>query len=196
MKSSYLTLKTAFYLLKASAYFILNRYKYKKLAFGSCIKNPLRLDGSRSITIGKNVIIQKLSWLFAVSFDSNEPELIFGDGCTIGNFNHICAVRKVVLGRNVLTADKVYISDNLHGYEDINTPVMHQPVKFKSEVYIGDGSWLGENVCVIGASIGRNCVIGANSVVTRDIPDYCVAVGSPAKVIKKFNTQTNQWKRV
>jgi acetyltransferase-like isoleucine patch superfamily enzyme len=55
------------------------------------------------------------------------------------------------------------------------------------------GAWLGENVCVIGASIGKNSVIGANSVVTKNIPDYCVAVGSPAKVIKKYNVEKQIW---
>ena len=58
---------------------------------------------------------------------------------------------------------------------------------------IGEGSWLGEHVCVIGASIGKHCVIGANAVVVHDIPDYSVAVGAPARVIKKFNEDSNSW---
>ena len=58
-------------------------------------------------------------------------------------------------------------------------------------VEIGDGTWIGENVCIIGASIGKQCVIGANSVVLKDIPDYCVAVGLPAKVIKKYNFEAS-----
>jgi acetyltransferase-like isoleucine patch superfamily enzyme len=61
---------------------------------------------------------------------------------------------------------------------------------------IGEGSWLGENVCVIGASIGKHCVIGANSVVTKDIPDYSVAVGIPAKVIKKYNFNKCEWEKI
>ena len=60
-------------------------------------------------------------------------------------------------------------------------------------VIIGEGSWLGENVCVCGASVGKHCVIGANSVVTRDIPDYCIAVGSPARVVKRYNFDKNTW---
>jgi acetyltransferase-like isoleucine patch superfamily enzyme len=70
---------------------------------------------------------------------------------------------------------------------------MHQSVKFKQRVAIGDGSWIGENACIIGASIGRNCVIGANAVVTRDIPDYCVAVGIPAAVIRRFDVTLQKW---
>lgn len=196
MKLRNFRFKTVSSMIRSVFFFILNHHKYKKLALGAFIDSPLRLDGCRYMTISKNVIIQKHSWLFARSFDAHDPELIFGEGCIIGNFNHICAVKKVVFGKNVLTADKVYISDNGHGFDDINIPIMHQLVKFKSEVFIGDGSWIGENVCIIGAKIGRNCVVGANSVVTKDIPDYCVVAGVPAKVIKKFNINTNQWERV
>ena len=66
-------------------------------------------------------------------------------------------------------------------------------IKFKSKVFIGDNSWIGENVSIIGASIGKNCIIGANSVVTNNIPDYSIAVGSQAKIIKKYNFNTNKW---
>ena len=72
-------------------------------------------------------------------------------------------------------------------------PIILQPVKFKASVRIGRGSWLGENVSIIGASIGRNCVIGANSVVTKDIPDFSVAVGIPAVVIKHFDVEQQLW---
>lgn len=70
---------------------------------------------------------------------------------------------------------------------------MHQPLKVKAEVQIGDGSWIGENVSIIGEIVGKNCVIGANSVVTKDIPDFSVAVGIPAKIIKQYNQTTKQW---
>jgi acetyltransferase-like isoleucine patch superfamily enzyme len=102
-------------------------------------------------------------------------------------------VREVVIGDEVLTANNVYISDNIHEYEDITKPVMHQAVRFKRTVVIGAGAWIGENVSIIGASVGKNSVIGANSVVTRDIPDYCVAVGAPAVVIRQFDLQLQTW---
>ena len=60
-------------------------------------------------------------------------------------------------------------------------------------VSIGDGSWIGENVCILGANIGKHSVIGANSVVLQDIPDYCVAVGSPARVVRKYDFETKKW---
>ena len=67
---------------------------------------------------------------------------------------------------------------------------------FKNNVVVGESTWLGENVCVIGASVGKHSIVGANSVVTSDIPDYSIAVGAPAKVIKQYNHQTNQRERI
>lgn len=144
----------------------------------------------------KNSIVKNYTWLIALKIDEYDPELIIGEGSSIGEFNHISASRKVVFGKNVLTAHRVYISDNTHGYEDISIPIMHQPVKYKGEVYIGDGSWIGENACIIGVKIGRQCVIGSNSLVLQDIPDYSVAVGSPARIIKRYNTSSMRWDKV
>jgi acetyltransferase-like isoleucine patch superfamily enzyme len=171
-------------------------WQYKKLGWHSYIQKPLKVNGKKNISIGRKVLVQYKTWLAAMPLTGTpHPVLEIGDGSLIGNFNHIYATKKIVLGKQVLTADKVYISDNIHGFEDIHTPVKHQPVVQKNEVYIGDGSWLGENVCVIGAKIGRQCVIGANSVVTRDIPDYCVAAGSPARIIKRYNHDTKSWEQ-
>lgn len=171
-------------------------YKKRFLFFGksSFILCPLAIDGMSNIGIGYNVRIGYRSWLAAVPLTGEKnSELIIGDGVCLGNFNHIYATKSIVIGKNVLTADKVYISDNLHDYEDIKLPIIQQPIKQIGIVVIGDGSWLGENTCVIGAKIGKNCVIGANSVVTKDIPDYCVAVGVPAKVIKRYCLKSNEW---
>lgn len=172
-------------------------YKFKLGQFGmlSYINSPLRIDGAKRIFIGDKCTIQYKTWLASNPLTGKNAELVIEDGCSIGNFNHIYSTHRVVLHKNVLTADKVYISDNLHGYEDISTPISHQPIVQKSHVEIGEGSWLGENVCVIGAKIGKHCVIGANSVVTKDIPDYSIAVGAPAKVIKQYDFNENKWKR-
>jgi len=159
----------------------------------SCIKRPFRIDGAENIIIGNNTFIQKDSWLYAVGIEGIAARLTIGMKCVFGYNNHITCVRVVSIGDKVLTANNVYISDNLHSYENINTPVLDQAIAFKGSVSIGSGSWLGENVCIIGASIGKNCVIGANSVVTKDIPDYCVAVGAPAKIIKRYDLVTDKW---
>lgn len=188
IKGLYNLIKSAF-----SKYIFCFMYYIKKHSF---VIKPLRIDGSRNIVIGHKVIINYKAWLAANSLTGKNAKLIIGDGTSIGNFSHIYSTNLIDIGQKVLIADKVYISDNLHGYLDINKPIIDQEIIQKNTVYIGEGSWIGENVCIIGASIGRHCVIGANSVVTHDIPDYCVAVGSPAKVIKKFNKKKNKWEIV
>jgi acetyltransferase-like isoleucine patch superfamily enzyme len=162
----------------------------------SFIYNPLAIGNPQNIYIGNNVAIQYKVWLAAnPQTGCGKSEVIIRDGCRIGNFNHIYATSSIVLENNVLTADKVYISDNLHGYIDIQTPICGQPIKQLDKVIIGEGAWLGENVCIIGASVGKQSVVGANSVVTKSIPDYCVAVGSPAKIIKRYSFEKETWLR-
>ena len=184
-------------MLKKFLLYYSNVLRFACFPKSSYIDKPLRINGGKNIFIGSNVYIQYKTWLASEPLTGEKKsKLVIEDGCTIGHFNHIYVTKSIILHKNVLTADKVYISDNLHGYEDINTPIIKQPIVQNGTVEIGEGSWLGENVCVLGAHIGKHCVIGANSVVTRDIPDYSVAVGAPAKVIKKYNFETNQWEKV
>ena len=170
--------------------------KFKSFGKKSNIYYPLSLSGMKNIQIGNNVNILNKVWLAAVPHTGETIcEIKIGNGSCLGHFNHIYATNSIIIGENVLTADKVYITDNLHGYQNINIPIMNQPIKQIGKVVIGDGSWLGENVCIIGAKIGKNCVIGANSVVTKDIPDFCVAVGVPANIIKRYCLLTKDWKK-
>lgn len=174
--------------------FFLYKTRFSTFGIHSVLQSPLRIDGGKNIVIGDYVSIQYKTWLGALPLTgSDKAELIIEDGSIIGNFNHIFATQSIVIRKKVLTADKVFISDNLHGYLDPMTPILDQPIQQNGTVEIGEGSWLGENVCVIGANIGKHCIIGANSVVTKDIPDYCVAVGAPAKVIKQYNNKRNEW---
>ena len=174
-------------------------YSFTLGEFGwhSCILKPLRIDGHKNIFIGDNVCIKYRTWLASTPITGEKiSRLIIEDGCVIGHFNHIYATKSIILHKDVLTADKVYISDNLHGYENLEIPIKNQPVLQNGTVEIGEGSWLGENVCVLGAKIGKHCIIGANSVVTKDIPDYSVAVGAPAKVIKRYNFENRKWEKI
>jgi acetyltransferase-like isoleucine patch superfamily enzyme len=185
------------YFIYSRIFRIIFKSRFFTFGYNSSIIFPLNISGMKNIKIGNNVYVSYKTWLAAVPIKkSDDCELIIGNGSCIGNFNHIYATKSIIIGNNVLTADKVYISDNLHSYEDISIPIIFQSIKQVSTVYIGDGSWLGENVCVIGATIGKNCVIGANSVVLNDIPDFSVAVGSPAKVVKKYCFDSKEWIRV
>ena len=159
---------------------------------GAFIYKPFRIDGASAIEIGNFTVMQKGAWLYANSKDKH-PVIKIGSECVFGYANHITAISKVTIGDKVLTANNVYISDNLHSYENISQPIINQHVRFKGEVVIGNGCWIGENACIIGASVGKNSVIGANAVVTHDIPDYSVAVGVPAKVIRRYDKKIGRW---
>lgn len=174
----------------------INYNKFGKLGKSSFVLNPLKIDGAINIFIHDKVFIGHLSWIASMAFTGiKEPKLIFGEGCTIGNFNHIYATQRIEFGKNVLTADKVYISDNSHEYSDINMPIINQKIKQLNPVYIGDGTWIGENAVIMGVTIGKNCVIGANSIVNKNIPDYCVAVGNPVQIIKRYCGIDKIWKK-
>lgn len=177
-------------------FYLFNVIRYNKLSFSANIVNPLRIDGHKYISLNKNVTVNELTWIIAAKVDDIDPVMVFSEGCDIGAFNHIAAVRKVIVGENVKTEQRVFITDSTHVFENINIPIINQSIRYLSEVIIGKGSYLGANVCVIGANVGRNCVIEANSVVTKDIPDYCVAEGIPAKVIKRYNVLTQTWEEV
>lgn len=159
------------------------------------IVSPDIIEGEKYISLENNVSIGSMGWLLAYKQDNIEPNLYISQGTTIGRFAHIVALRKVLIEENVLIADKVYISDNIHSYEDITKPIKNQLIQFKSEVIIGKNTWIGENVSIVGAKIGANCVIGTNSFVNQDIPDYCVAIGTPAKIIKKYDEKVYIWRK-
>ena len=156
--------------------------------FGSktVLMYPLRLSGEQRIAIGDRVFIGPGSWLQALPDGENESIAIWiGKGTSVAGACVISAVRNIKLEEHVLLARNVYISDHIHKYSDTDTPVMAQGVEKIEPVLIKRGAWLGQNVVVCpGVTIGTGAVIGANSVVTRDIPDYCVAAGAPAHVLK------------
>lgn len=175
---------------------LLYSWRFKRIGKKSIIFNPLRIDGHKNIVIGNNVRILDYTWLACMPLTINKtPILSIGNGVNLGHFNHIYATSEIIIEDSVLTADKVYISDNLHEYSNTKLPVLAQPIKQMNKVIIGQGSWIGENVCIIGAKIGKQSVVGANSVVLDDIPDYSVAVGIPARVIKKYDTSIGEWKK-
>jgi acetyltransferase-like isoleucine patch superfamily enzyme len=169
------------------------RLRFRSMGRHALLVAPFRIDGAENIELGEGTFVQRGGWLYCVGIGGVPASLEIGAGCVFGYNNHITAVRKVVIGEQVLTANNVYISDNLHEFADVATPIMHQPVRFKGAVTIGAGSWIGENACIIGASVGRNCVVGANAVVTRDVPDFCVVAGVPAVVIKRYDPSSRTW---
>lgn len=163
----------------------------------SKIYPSVKIVGARAIKIGNNVTLLKNSWLYAVgnTLDNESPLIEISDNVYFGHELHLVAIKKIVIEKNVLIADKVYISDNIHNYEDITLPIKDQGIRFKNTVIIRENSWIGENVCIIGASVGRNSIISANAVVVHDIPDFAIAAGIPAVIIKRYDLITKKWRR-
>jgi acetyltransferase-like isoleucine patch superfamily enzyme len=157
------------------------------------IKNP------QFITIGSGVSIRPYVWIYAITDDWElkgvfVPSIEIGNYCSIGRFCHITGSNQVILEDDVLIGEGVLIHDSNHGYEDITTPIIKQPLVSRGPIVIGKGTWIGNGAKVVGkVSIGRNCVVGANAFVNGDVPDYCMVVGAPARIVKRFDPESGQW---
>lgn len=118
----------------------------------------------------------------------------------IGNHTRIgigsVLIGPVEIGSQVRLAQNVVVTSLNHNYTDVTVPISEQGVQVE-KVSIGDETWIGANSTILpGINIGKHCVIGAGSVVTRDIPSFCVAVGNPAKIVKRYNPGTGEWEKV
>lgn len=146
------------------------------------------LEGCEYIHIGDDTTIDKDVQLTAWKTSKSTPSINIGNNCLIRAHAHITAVGHIRIGNNLLTGTNILITDNLHGdnsLSDLQKPPREREIVSKGDISIGDNIWLGNNVCIMpGVTIGDGAVIGANSVVTHDIPAYTIAAGIPAKIIK------------
>lgn len=151
------------------------------------------------ISLGDRVQILTDCWLNTVEPEAGEgPKIIIGDGSQIGRRSTISAVNLIRIGKNVLFGPNVLVMDHNHRYDQVGTPILAQGIDCKTNrVLIDDDAWLGANVVVVGnVHIGRGAVIGANAVVIRDVPDYTVAVGNPARIVKAWDARTGRFETV
>lgn len=189
--------------LKAGNYLIRlwrSRYYKRILCAGNnfYVYSVRNIKGEEKITVGDNFNAGKQLRLEAWTEYENkkyDPIIKIGDNAIIGDDNHIGSINEIIIGDNLLTGSNVYITDHNHGNSD-EAECLIPPVKrnlySKGSVYIGDNVWLGNNVVIMpNVTIGNGVVIGANSVVTKSVPDYCIAVGVPAKIIRRNNPQNN-----
>jgi acetyltransferase-like isoleucine patch superfamily enzyme len=151
---------------------------------------PTTIFNEQYIHVGANTLIGPDISLSAGMVPGQQcitnPVVTIGDRCLIGRGSGIVGHFSIEIGNDVWTGHNVYITDQNHGYEDVTRPISQQSQPERA-VKIGDGSWLGYGSVVLpGVTIGEHCVIGANSVVTHDVPSFSVAVGVPARVIKQY----------
>jgi len=154
-------------------------------------QNPDTLHFGKGVTIGKNSYFLPLKKFAGKEYS---PKITIGDGCWIGIRNSFACIDSIEIGNDVLFAGYVHITDHSHGFEDIDKPVMNQPLTSKGGIVVEDQCWLGFGCEILsGVHIGKHSVVAARAVVTKDVPPYSVVAGNPARVIKQYDFETKGW---
>lgn len=180
-------------------YFEWHKKHFGYLGAGARISSPvLQISHPENISIGENSQILSYARIQTYPELMEKPgRIVIGKGCFLCYFLTILGGADVTIGDGVLMASHVLICSESHGVDPTSElPYMSQPLKC-APITIGDGTWIGEKACILsGVSIGKKCIIGAGAIVTKSIPDYSMAVGNPARVIKKFDFEKNEWVKV
>jgi acetyltransferase-like isoleucine patch superfamily enzyme len=157
----------------------------------SLIVPPTMIRGHENIFVGERVVVHPGA-VFSVVADhldsSFEPRLTIGNGVRIGCDMVIGCCGSVEIEDDVLTADRVFIGDTYHRYEDPSLPVLAQGLADPRPVKIERGAFLGINCSVLpGVTVGEGAYVGANAVVTKDVPPRSLVVGNPARIVKQWD---------
>lgn len=170
-------------------YRVVNTHVWRKECFigtHSRIFEGCIINNKGSLHIGNNVLIQRCT---SISLKEN-ASVDIGDCSSIGSYSQITANDKIVIGSGVMTGPMLLITDNSHGLfspADLKKKVCDRPIISKGQVVIGNNVWIGAKVSILpGVSIGEGSVIGANAVVAKNIPPFSLAVGNPAKIVKRL----------
>jgi len=167
---------------------------YIKMGKHITIQHPECLYFGKGIGIGKYAYFLPCTEFAGIKYS---PKIIVGDGTWIGIRNSFACIDKIEIGKNVLFAGYVHVTDHSHGYEKIDEPIMGQSLISKGPVVIEDDSWLGFGCEILsGVHIGRHAIVAARAVVTHDVPPYSIVAGNPAQIVKQYNFDTKQWEKV
>jgi acetyltransferase-like isoleucine patch superfamily enzyme len=173
--------------IRDRAFCLLTRGAFAAFGSRSVLKLPVRLQGEARIAVAEDVYVGAGSWLQVLGDPTGPIAISIGRRTAISGLCVLSAASSIRIGDAVLIARNAYIADHSHAYDDVGVPVLAQGITRVAPVEIGDGAWLGQNVVVgPGVRIGAGAVVGANSVVLSDVPDYSVAVGAPARVVRTF----------
>jgi acetyltransferase-like isoleucine patch superfamily enzyme len=180
----------------------LARAKAKFGSFGpdSQLGRDWELISAENVFIGQRVHIGRRATIQTITFHNDRqysPRLTIGDDTSIENDFRVTCNHRVEIGCHVMIAGKVFMSDHNHEFEDPDLAVKHQPITTGSGLIIADDCHIGEGVSIFGSvEIGRHCIIGAGSIITKSIPEYSVVVGAPGRVIKRYDRTSGSWQRV
>jgi acetyltransferase-like isoleucine patch superfamily enzyme len=164
---------------------------YHKKGKGAYVRRRTRMDVVpwNKFELGAYSTIEDFS-----AINNGVGPVIIGDRTKIGLSNTI--IGPVTIGNDIRLAQNVTLSGLNHNYTDVNIPIHAQGVS-TAPIVIEDETWIGANVVIVaGVTIGKHCIIAAGSIVTKSIPPYSVAVGNPARVLKKYNHETKIWEKI
>lgn len=157
---------------------------------GASIYGGEQIFFGAGVRIGRDVRLQNVELFAGAKY---HPEIRIGAGTSFEDRVHVAAIGRVHIGADVLVASNVLITDHVHAYADPNVAVGAQPL-VGGDLTIGDGSHIGEGVCILGSvRIGEHVVVGANAVVAADLPAFSVAVGVPARIVKRWDATSGCW---
>lgn len=180
---------------KLRSLFLTKKYGFRdrRINFGKNIS----IHNPHFISIGNDVFLDDNTELYVrQSITGITPNLEIGNHVRFGKFNRIGCDNKIIIEDNVIFAPNVHISDRNHSYEDINIPIKMQPITTKGPIVIGAGTWLGFGCQIMsGVKIGKHCVIAAGAVVVKDVPNFSVVGGNPAKILRYYNPVTKSWEK-
>lgn len=164
------------------------RWRFHRFGWGSRLYKYDALHKPGAISIGRNVTIMKGARLEAVGkWDKMSPKITIGDGTSIQFYFHCGSARSVRIGKDVLIAGRVFITDHDHVLDHPVFPPSKCRDSHAEPVVIEDGVWLGEGCIILkGVTIGERAVVGANAVVTKNVPPFTIVAGVPAKEIRKI----------
>lgn len=173
------------------------KLQYRHITFSSIIHptnsiTPEYVECGEQVYIGFNARIQGIKQYNKIKFS---PKIVLENGVSIQQNIHLTCANSVTIGKNTAIAANVTITDIHHPYKDIDTPIEKQDIEV-GFVHIGEDCKIYNNAVILpNVTIGKHVTVGANSVVNQDIPDYCVAVGIPAKIIKRYDFTTQSWRK-
>lgn len=170
----------------------------RALGRGSIIQPPLFWT-PEYIEVGNDVLVWPGCRFEGIDLDTasagTTPRIVLGDGVVMQQYCHITAAGQLNIGAGTLMSFNVSIQDTDHGYHDVNRSVTHQPLTF-AQTTVGENCFIGARASIqAGTRLGRHCIVGTNAVVRGTFPDYCVLVGAPARVIKRYDPVSGTWRR-
>ena len=176
---------------------LIKRFLFLKIGANSFISYNVQILGVKNILIGSNTTIGDNTLITINERDDDKLKLVIGDNVYIGRDNFFTVGGNMKIGNYCIFGNKCSFISSNHNFSNPLIPYALSGATCINEIEIGVNCWLGHNVSVIGSvKIGHGSIIGANSVVLKNLPPFCIAVGNPAKIIKIFNFNSNMWEKV